>query len=121
MSYGRSPYYIIGTSGHGGVDIIQFMNPMGSISRGEFPYPPVSGSDMGVELPDEAVGQLIAHFASRGSAHLQHWIDLGAGLDDDYTGFNAKLSAVDKAEATRFRNALKTTVQVFDRKGRLLK
>ncbi len=90
MSYGRSPYYIFGSK-----NAVEFNAPVGSIERGEFPYPykcmerdGVGGHKIySVAIPYEALEQFIAQLASRGSDELQSWIDRGAALNDDYTDF----------------------------------
>ena len=79
MSYGRSPYYIIGSA-----QGISIMSPKGSIERGQFPYPDTGDLP---PIPYEAMAQFIAHVAARGTGELQRWIDMGAALDIDYTGF----------------------------------
>lgn len=102
MSFGRSLYYIIGTKGWDG-DVIEFMMPMGSISRDEFPFP--HGREMSYAVPEEALQQFIAHLAARGTDVLQSWIDAGVELNEAY----------DATQEKRFRNGskwLRTTVTV---------
>lgn len=114
MSYGRSPWLIIGTRGWHG-DVIQFIEPAGSIERGIFPYPVVSKDPTQgtiISVPDDAMAQFIAHTAARGSAELQAWIDRGAALDRNYD----RVFPEDKSES----RWLRTKVQVV-RAGRILK
>lgn len=121
MSYGRSPYMIIGTKGWHG-DVIQFMDPQGSISRDEFPYPPHDRDGKGgaVSVTDEAMAQFIAHMVARGTKELQTWINRGAALDDDYTGFYATHPVAlvrTEHKASRYWLQTKVTVKRRNRFG----
>lgn len=88
MSYGRNPYYIIGTK-HNDNNIIQIMEPRGSIERGVWPYKPSDREGKGafINVPENAMAQFIAHLAFKGSEAMQRWVDLGVSLDDDYNNF----------------------------------
>jgi hypothetical protein len=116
VSYGRSPYYIIGTG-----KSVEFIAPAGSIDRGEFPYPYECMERQGagdykiysVSIPYEALQQFVAQLASRGTGELQSWIDAGAALDDDYTGFYRNHeSPIVRKEHKQNRKYLKTKVKV---------
>lgn len=96
MSYGRYPYYIIRTKGWPPENthpdqakgeywpVIQFINPIGLVQRGEFDFPLCYGSSRedghGASIPEAAMGQFIASLSSRGSKALQEFIDIGVKM-----------------------------------------
>jgi len=84
LSYGRSPYYIYACRSHNDNVVIEFIEPRGLISRGEWAYKPTDfkGEGADVAVSENAIAQLIAHIAARGTKELQAWIDHGASLND---------------------------------------